>query len=102
MENPEIGTVYALSLPGFVWAKVSDDEDRHRASHACVALGSQLLSFGGVNLIGNTTDNWASKDPYPRGIAIFNLNTHTWEESYNAYGAEYETHKDIRAWYDNG
>lgn len=102
LEFPEIGTVWALSLPGFVWTKVSDEEDRYRSNHACVAVGSQLISFGGLNLKGDSTDNWASKDPYPRGIGIFNLNTHEWEDSYDADRPEYKTHEDIKAWYDDG
>lgn len=81
---------------------MSDEEDRYRSNHACVAVGNQLISFGGLDLKGDSTDNWAAKDPYPRGIGIFNLNTHRWEDSYDSDGGEYETHENIKAWYDDG
>lgn len=102
LDSPEIGTIYALSLPGFRWTKVSDEKDRYRANHACVTLGSQLVSFGGLPLKGDSTNNWASKDPYPRGIGIFNLNSRQWEDSYDANGSNYTTHEDIKSWYDDG
>jgi hypothetical protein len=99
----EYGTIYALSLPGFFWKKVAGDDRRRRSNHACVTLGNnQLVSLGGTTNRGKAEDTWAYRDPYPRGIGIFNMNNHSWQEFYDADADGYVTHESIKAWYDDG
>jgi hypothetical protein len=103
--SEEWGTVHALSLPGFTWTKVSDSVESigNRSDHACVSLGnSQLISLGGLDYTGNPERNWGTKDELPRGIGIFNMNNHSWQESYDANAPRYVTHEKIRAWYEDG
>lgn len=101
----EWGTVHALSLPGFVWTKVSDSDSRigNRSDHTCVSVGnSQLISLGGLDYTGDAERNWATKDELTRGIGIFNMNNHSWQDSYDAEAPKYVTHEKIRAWYEDG
>lgn len=76
-----------------------DEEDRKRTDHVCVNVGgnSQLITLGGVRIHAGVP-----KDPYPRGIAIFNANTLSWASSYDADAEAYTTNQDIRVWYDEG
>lgn len=96
--------MYALSIPGFTWTQVSDDEARNRTDHTCVNVNgnSQLVTLGGLNFQKRREREWESKDPHPRGIAIFNMNNLSWADSYDAGADEYKTHGDIRSWYDQG
>lgn len=102
-EGGDSGTIYALSLPGFFWTKVHEDPDRRRSDHVCVTLGNnQLVSLGGLIYAGETEDNWGSKDLFPRGIGIFNMNNYSWQDSFDADADEYVTHESIRTWYEDG
>lgn len=100
------GDVYALSLPGFVWSKVSDDvPELRRANHVCVGAGrSHLISLGGLAYDGDTRrDWWMSKDPFPRSIGIFDMNALKWKGTYTADdGGGYKTNETIASWYKNG
>lgn len=100
----EYGTVYALSVPGFTWTIVSNETDRQRTDHVCVNVdnNSQLVSLGGVEYLGKDIHNWEVKDRYPRGIAIFDMNVHSWIDSYDPGIGSYATHGDIRSFYENG
>lgn len=97
-----VGDIYALSLPGFVWTRVYEDEPRaQRANHACVVAGeSQLISLGGLVYTGDRVWEWSSKDSFPRGIGIFDMNSLQWKDRYVPEQG-YRTHKSIRAWYDD-
>lgn len=94
--------VYVLSLPGFNWKRVDDGgTDYQRANHVCLTAGnSQLLSLGGLDSPGFSLGDWASKDPLPRGIGIFDLNFLEWRDTYTP-GA-YRTHETIADWYTEG
>lgn len=96
--------MYALSLPGFTWTKVNDEEGRNRTDHACVNVGgnSQLISLGGINFQNLRRFEWESRDPYPRGLAIFDMNRLAWVDSYDADADRYATHEDIKSWYESG
>lgn len=99
--NTDYGDIWALSLPGFHWTKVSDDTKAKRTEHACVSTKSTMLSFGGLRLF---TDDaaFSQKDGFDRGIGIFNLNTLEWDASYNADAEGYQTHDRIMQGYNDG
>lgn len=102
----DYGDVWVLSLPGFHWTKVRDDVDGKRNEHACVAVKSSLLSFGGIEFVNeggasnNEAEAWKTKDAFSRGIGIFDMNTLEWRESYNADAPDYRTHDRIKSWYE--
>lgn len=97
----DFGEVFALSLPGFRWTKLNDEKGRSRIEHDCVYSGkSQILSLGGVKQLAEQPNPWAIKDPYPRGIAIFDVNQLEWKDHYDAGADEYQAHEKIRSWYD--
>ena len=49
--------VYVLTIPGFVWFKVSFDSNSARFQHTCeVAGGRQLINIGGLDNQGVATD----------------------------------------------
>lgn len=103
----DYGDVFALSLPGFHWTKVGDNADGKRCDHACVAVKSTLLSFGGIQSMTDLSVDgenivFTNPDPFTRGIGIFDLNELEWRDSYNADAENYTTHSRIRSWYDNG
>ncbi|KAJ2986566.1 hypothetical protein NUW58_g4964 [Xylaria curta] len=95
-----LGSIYALSLPGFTWTLVNNQPGRQRRHHVCVTTGNHLLSsFGGLDF---EDDFYGSKDPLPRSIGIFNMNTYSWEDSYDANAGPYLTNAGIKSWYENG
>lgn len=98
--NADYGDIWALSLPGFHWTKVSDATKAERAEHACVSTRSTMLSFGGSRLF--TDAAFSQKDEFDRGIGIFNLNTLEWDASYNADAEGYKTHDRIMQGYNDG
>jgi hypothetical protein len=99
--NTDYGDIWALSLPGFHWTKVSDDTKAKRAEHACVGTKSTMLSFGGLRLFMDDAA-FGQKDEFDRGIGIFNLNTLEWDGSYNADAEGYKTHDRIIQGYNDG
>ena len=96
--------MYSLSIPGFHWTLLSDEDDRAaRCQHVCVNVGgnSQLVSLGG-HLYNITGEDWDTKDLYPLSLGIFDLNTLEWKDSYDADADEYRTHENITSWYEDG
>lgn len=96
--------MYALSLPGFQWTKVPDNDATERRDHVCDVVGKrQMLSWGGLNSSRNGHEgHWLPKDPFPNGIGIFDLSELEWKDSYDADAAEYQTHESIMSWYSDG
>ncbi|KAK4251770.1 hypothetical protein C7999DRAFT_10577 [Corynascus novoguineensis] len=89
---------YVLSLPGFVWTKVSSmPYGVARSASACVPMrGRQILHAFGY-------DFWAVRpDPAPNGLLLFDMATLQWKESYDADAKPYERPKDLQTWYNNG
>ena len=99
-----MGDIYVLSLPGFIWTRIQeDDPDYGRKSHICVLAGeSQLISLGGLPRTAQIPrEEWATKDHFPRGIGIFDMNSFEWKDRYEP-DQEYHTHESIRSWYNDG
>ncbi|RAL03140.1 uncharacterized protein BO80DRAFT_491913 [Aspergillus ibericus CBS 121593] len=82
------GDVYVLSLPSFRWIRVNEGSSI-REKHTCNLLGNHTMI-----VVGGTIPTDSSEyEPKPvncdsgqfeNGIAIFNLNNHTWLTDYNA------------------
>jgi hypothetical protein len=88
---------YILSLPGFVWTKVSSSPAGKRQSATCLSVGKrQMLSIGG------TITSWTDQDPASQGLLLFDMTELKWKDSYDANAAAYERAADIKAWYSNG
>lgn len=96
-------SIYVLTIPGFYWTKVSDDPDHDRAEHVCVNMNDgQLITLGGLRYHAEQSEDWDSRDPFTRGIGIFNLNAFAWESYYNSDADEYRLHEDMKSWYSDG
>ncbi|KAH0431290.1 kelch repeat protein [Colletotrichum camelliae] len=101
--NPELGAwyddTYVLSLPGFVWTQIKRCEGKlSKTKHACAVIGHrQMLSVGGMGMHGD----WSNPDPYPQGLAIFDMTEWTWSQDYDADAKEYVTHEKIQNWYQD-
>jgi hypothetical protein len=98
----EYGDVYVLSLPSFTWVLVNVPSriEIIREGHSCAIVGkSQLLSWGGLPTGENLDlkELYASKDPFPQGIGIFDLNTLLWTNNYDADADDYVAHDKVVA-----
>lgn len=63
---------------------------------------SLFVTLGGLDFWPLGDFNWDSQDPFPRGIAIFNMNSLQWVDSYDALADGYVTNQRIRSWYAEG
>ncbi|KAI1339499.1 hypothetical protein F5Y15DRAFT_382727 [Xylariaceae sp. FL0016] len=97
--------VYILSLPSFMWMKVSSGTPGHaRAGHQCVTpYPDQMVTIGGF-----TASKGASINCLENGILdIFNLTSASWQDSYdpdswNEYGVPEMIHMMIGGDYSGG
>lgn len=88
---------YILSLPGFVWVRVSDTPYGKRTTASCIAVGNrQMLSVAGND------GSWTTPDPAPQGLQLFDMTTLEWKLSFDADAAPYERNAGISKWYTNG
>ncbi|KAF3811302.1 hypothetical protein GCG54_00001618 [Colletotrichum gloeosporioides] len=97
--------VYVLTLPGFHFFKANPSstiELTPRMNHACVLVGRrQMLSIGGSNH-EHSFKVWANRDPWTRGLGIFDMMQWTWRDQYYATAAKYTGPEEIRQWYEGG
>ncbi|KAL2197335.1 hypothetical protein P885DRAFT_68481 [Corynascus similis CBS 632.67] len=82
-------SAYVLTLPGFYWAKADYSPAHPRHGLSCNAVGgSQILIIGGVDTTQDGNDSYAAgfttRDPFPQGLAIFDLGTLAWSSAYRA------------------
>jgi hypothetical protein len=82
-------SAYVLTLPGFYWAKADYAAAHPRHGLSCNAVGgSQILAIGGVDTTQNGSDSYAAgfttRDPFARGLAIFDLAALAWSSVYRA------------------
>lgn len=91
-------SMFVLSLPSFTWTSISTVQDKFRRyGHSCAIVGnSQLLTWGGVPK-GTQQEMYASEDPWPQGIGIFDLNDHAWRDDYKADAPAYKVHRHVVA-----
>ncbi|KAI3320526.1 hypothetical protein HD806DRAFT_547359 [Xylariaceae sp. AK1471] len=97
------GDIYALSLPGFVWFKLNPSREFFRSKHGCALGGkSQLIIVGGSDPGPDWPLGWYDPDPWPQGLAIFDLETLDWSERYRPNASQYKTPRLIEGWYHSG
>lgn len=85
---------WVLSIPAFRWFRVDAKSDT-RYSHACARVGSQMIVVG-----GNDNPVWNKKDPFPKGLGIFSLNSLEWKDTFEADAAKYQSPSVVRTWYN--
>ncbi|OLN87990.1 Kelch repeat-containing protein-like protein 1 [Colletotrichum chlorophyti] len=89
--------VFVLSLPGFVWTQFAYEAKSPRTGHSCAVVGRrQMLSVGGMSSSG-----WASPDPWPQGLGLFDMTEWAWKTDYDADAKEYESSQTIKDWYQD-
>ncbi|KAK4127899.1 hypothetical protein N657DRAFT_566669, partial [Parathielavia appendiculata] len=83
-------SAYVLTLPAFHWAKADYPAAHPRHGLSCNAVGgSQILTIGGVDTAheaGNDSyrAGFQTRDPFSKGLAVFDLSTLTWSAAYRA------------------
>ncbi|KAL8776023.1 MAG: hypothetical protein Q9213_008406, partial [Squamulea squamosa] len=96
------GNVYVLSVPSFIWIRVTLDTDQ-RLKHQCHLMGKHhMLVVGGNRPDGDDgqPQGFAGCDTSPKfkqGLGIFSLNNHNWTTSYEpgAGARPYQIHPSI-------
>ena len=56
-----------------------------------------MVVIGGYDHTVANVDIW--HDPWPQGIAIFDLSDMAWKERYDPSAAKYQTPRGIKDWY---
>jgi len=88
---------YILSLPGFVWFKLSEPPAGPRAYHSCVAVGKrQILSIGGMGSSGT------EQDQAPQGMLLYDMTAMKWKDDYDASLGPYERSNLVKSFYKSG
>ena len=86
--DPAYRDVYVLSLPAFTWLRTGKTSElRRRAMHCQLIGNSQMLVIGG-SFFAN--DDLSRVDPWPNGMAVFDLSTFDWTENYNHLAEKYQ------------
>ncbi len=102
-------SAYVLTLPGFFWVKANYTAAHPRHGLTCEAVGgSQILTIGGVDSTQqkdpNTNDTYTpgfnTRDPFPQGLAIFDLASLAWSSSYSANRGFQPPASQIQAYYN--
>ena len=89
--------VYLLSLPAFTWLRVGKTQNLRRRAMRCQLIGnSQMLVIGG-SFFAN--DDRSRVDPWPNGMAVFDLSTLDWTESYNHLAEKYRRPSIVQGLY---
>jgi hypothetical protein len=100
-------TAYVLSLPGFHWFKADYAAANPRHGLTCNAVGgSQVVMVGGLNTTQNGPGSlynavFQTQDQFTQGLAIFNMSSLAWENSYTARPPAYQLSVVISSWYSS-
>lgn len=98
---------YVLTLPGFYWTKVPYTARNPRHSLSCNGVGGgQIITIGGVDSTreGPGTlykGTFTTSDPFPQGIAVFDLATLKITDTYKANRTSYSPASAIQSYYDD-
>ncbi|KAH6689527.1 hypothetical protein F5X68DRAFT_274675 [Plectosphaerella plurivora] len=101
-ERKGLGDIHILSLPGFVWTKVSADATPRGAMGCAVVGNRQMLTVGGVDLSLKFWDLWRTKDSFSQGLGIFDMSKLSWRDAHDVNAAGYESPETIQSWYTQG
>lgn len=98
---------YVLTLPGFYWTKAPYTARNPRHSLSCNAVGGgQIITIGGVDTTreGPITlykGVFTTTDPFPQGIAVFDLATLKITDTYKANQTSYSPASAIQSYYND-
>ena len=98
---------YVLTLPGFYWTKASYTARQPRHSLSCNGVGGgQIITIGGLDTTREGPDSiykgvFTTSDPFPQGIAVFDLATLKITDTYIANRTSYSPASAIQSWYSN-
>ncbi|EGO60761.1 hypothetical protein NEUTE1DRAFT_76182 [Neurospora tetrasperma FGSC 2508] len=98
---------YVLTLPGFYWTKAPYTARNPRHSLSCNAVGGgQIITIGGVDTTreGPITlykGVFTTTDPFPQGIAVFDLATLKITDTYKANRTSYSPASAIQSYYND-
>lgn len=107
--TPNSDQVYILSLPAFQWVQATYPPRFSRALHTCHSTKNtnQMIIIGGVDPTNDTAftgsaDTGAEPiDPWPEGIAIFDMTALKFKDSYESNAKQYETPELIKLFYND-
>jgi hypothetical protein len=102
--------LFILSLPAFQWFKVPYSAQRPRLGHSCHIVGQRhMLSIGGADplqdrsydttLHGPRRALFATPDPFPQGLGLFDITRLNWTTTYDARAPAYEQSKPVAEYY---
>jgi hypothetical protein len=95
--------MYVLSLPGFVFFKITAPAATRRADHTCVLVGKrQMLSIGGTDGSLGFPGSLTNKDPWKQGLGVFDLTSLQWTSRYDPDPPNYESPAMVKDWYAQG
>lgn len=98
---------YVLTLPGFHWTKASYTARNPRHSLSCNGVGGgQIITIGGVDTTregpGTMYEGvFTTSDPFPQGIAVFDLATLKITDTYKANRTSYTPNTAIQGYYND-
>lgn len=106
-EGEKFAEVYVLSLPAFRWFRANQTTDSPRMAHTCHATKSrQMIIIGGTSPLSSS--NYFSEgdlrdepqDPWDQGLAVFDMTTLEFTDSYRSTADPYEPPYAIQQYYN--
>lgn len=94
--------LYVLSLPSFHWLRADEQTNTGRARGTRIVIGQRhMLTIGGVDTKRNYPEFFWDRDPFPRGLGIFDMTAMTWIRNgrYNASAEAYRSPQAVEEWY---
>jgi hypothetical protein len=98
---------FVLTLPGFTWVKASYPAAHPRQGLTCEHIGGgQVLTIGGVDTTQNNLEAWYTHtfdtaDPFTNGLAVFDMSTLAFKDSYSSKHTIYSISPTIANFYSN-
>ena len=78
--------IYVLSLPAFSWIRAGKPSEIRRRALSCQVIGNRQMLLIGGNLFAN--DGKTRVDPWPNGMAVFDLSAMEWTDGKFDHSAE--------------
>lgn len=100
--------LYVLSLPSFHWFQASYGALHPRHGLTCEHVGGgQILAVGGVDTTQDDIDNsfegcFRTTDDHPQGLAVFDLGSMSFTNSYQRNKTVYDQSSAVRSYYEGG
>lgn len=103
----EYDNAYILSLPSFHWFKADYESAHPRHALSCEHVGGgQILTIGGVDtteapINGGYEGPFEPVDSFKQGLAILDMNSFAFANSYTANRTEYTMSAAVQAYHDS-